>query len=319
MTKKEFKWAMQCGLGRCIQELKTCGNIEKYRDIVLWGCTHNLAYDAQCEGTRSYYLYKLVKCYPDIDFFVDAVIPYFYRSIAKSDWSFAQFCDFLGLFAGEGNQTALHALQENYRRMYTLLKKRKRKLSDRTISVRDNLETLCIAIVGIADYKEDCEVAYYRMVEDLGCLMLDNPLFDHWNFDWFQACWEDEFGKAKIRKQLEQRAENAKGTKFYFTSILREEENRDKYAVKRKGKIEAMTSEDIYGLLRDGGRVGRDIPIMRAHIMRRKGKEKEVKKLAVYYQKETDLTVKSQLLRLLANRYCADLLDVAVVIADSKS
>lgn len=47
--------------------------------------------------------------------------------------------------------------------------------------------TPCIAIVNIADYKEDCEVAYYRMVEDLGCLMLDNPLFDHWNFDCFQA------------------------------------------------------------------------------------------------------------------------------------
>ena len=89
MTKKEFKRAMQCGLGRCIQELKTCDNIEKYRDIVLWGCTHNLAYDAQCEGTRSYYLYKLAKCYPDVDFFVDAVIPYFYKSIAQSDWKLA--------------------------------------------------------------------------------------------------------------------------------------------------------------------------------------------------------------------------------------
>lgn len=219
MTKKEFKRAMQCGLGRCIQELKTCGNIEKYRDSILWGCTHNLAYDAQCEGTRSYYLYKLVKCYPDADFFVDAVIPYFYKSIAKSDWSFEQFCDFLGLFAGEGNQTALHALQENYRRMYALLKTRKRKLSDGTLTVRDNFETLCIAIVNIADYKEDCEDAYFRMVEDLGCLMLDNPLFDYWDFDWFQAFWEDEFGKAKIRKQLEQRAENAKLQKNAFRAL----------------------------------------------------------------------------------------------------
>lgn len=319
MTKKEFKRAMQCGLGRCIQELKTCGNIEKYRDIVLWGCTHNLAYDAQCEGTRSYYLYKLVKCYPDADFFVDAVIPYFYRSIAKSDWSFDQFCDFLGLFAGEGNQTALHALQDNYRRIYAILKNRKRRLSDRTISVRDNFETLCIAMVNIADYKEDCEDAYFRMVEDLGCLMLDNPLFDHWNFDWFQACWEDEFGKAKIRKQLEKRTKNAKGTKAYFASMLREEENRDKYAVKRREKIENMTSREIYRLLQNGGRVGSDIPIMPAPIMMRNGKEKEVKKLVVYYQRETDMALKSQLLRLLANRYCADLLDAAVVIADSKS
>ncbi|MDE6625267.1 MAG: hypothetical protein K2K56_02720 [Lachnospiraceae bacterium] len=322
MTKKEFKRAMQCGLGRCIQELKTCGNIEKYRDIILWGCTHNLAYDAQCEGTRSYYLYKLVKCYPDTDFFVDAVIPYFYKSIARSDWSFDQFCDFLGWFAGEGNPTALHALQENYRRMYDVLKVRKRRLSDGILPVRDNFEKLCIDIVNMPDYKEDCEAAYFRMVEELGCLILDNPLFETWGFDWFQACWENEFGKAKIRKQLEKRAENAKGTKVYFASMLKKEDNRDRYAVKRREKIENMTAREIYRLLQNGGKIGwvrSDIPIMLAPIMRRNGKEKEVKKLAAYYQRETDLVLKSQLLRFLANRYCTDLLDMAAVIADSKS
>ena len=50
MTKKEFKRAMQCGLGRCIQELQTTREPEKYKDAVLWACTHESAYDAQCEG-----------------------------------------------------------------------------------------------------------------------------------------------------------------------------------------------------------------------------------------------------------------------------
>lgn len=319
MTKKEFKRAMQCGLGRCIQELKTSGNMEKYRDIILWGCTHNLAYDAQCEGTRSYYLYKLVKCYPDADIFVDAVIPYFYKSIAKSDWSFDQFCNFLGLFAGEGNQAALQALQENYRRMYAILKTRKRRLSDGTLSVRDNFERLCIAIVNIAAYKEDCESAYFRVVEDLGCLIFDNPLFDSWSFDWFQAHWENEFGKARIYKLLRERAKNATGTEVYFTSMLEEKENRDRYTVKRREKAANMTAREIYQLLQNGGMIDRHGWIMLAPVMRRRGNEKEVEKLAAYYRRENDLSLKSQLLRLLANRYCADLLDAAAVIADSKS
>lgn len=36
MTKKEFKRAMLCGLGRCIPELRETGDKEKYRNLVLW-------------------------------------------------------------------------------------------------------------------------------------------------------------------------------------------------------------------------------------------------------------------------------------------
>lgn len=42
MTKKEFKEAMTRGLGRCILELDHTEDVEKYREIVLWGCAHDL-------------------------------------------------------------------------------------------------------------------------------------------------------------------------------------------------------------------------------------------------------------------------------------
>ncbi|MBQ4428780.1 MAG: hypothetical protein II871_03300 [Clostridia bacterium] len=48
MNKKEFKRAMLCGLGRCI--LACQNDPERYRAEVMWGCTHQLAYDAQCEA-----------------------------------------------------------------------------------------------------------------------------------------------------------------------------------------------------------------------------------------------------------------------------
>ena len=62
MTKKEFKAAMRRGLGRCVMAVRQ--KPEKYRDIVLWACKRNLAYDAQSEGTRSWYAYTMAEYLP---------------------------------------------------------------------------------------------------------------------------------------------------------------------------------------------------------------------------------------------------------------
>ena len=59
MNKKDFKTCMQQGRGGWVLALKSEKNIEKYKDIVLWGCLHNLGYDTQCEGTRAEYVYEL--------------------------------------------------------------------------------------------------------------------------------------------------------------------------------------------------------------------------------------------------------------------
>lgn len=48
MTKKAFKEAMKRGLGRCILELQKAEDPQRYREAVLWGCTHHLSYDTQC-------------------------------------------------------------------------------------------------------------------------------------------------------------------------------------------------------------------------------------------------------------------------------
>ena len=65
MTKKEFKYRMERGLGSCIVELKRTPDKARYKDIIIWGCKHVLAYDAQCEGTRSRYLYQMIELYED--------------------------------------------------------------------------------------------------------------------------------------------------------------------------------------------------------------------------------------------------------------
>ena len=71
MNKKDFKICMQQGRGGCVLALKSEKNIEKYKDIILWGCLHNLAYDPQCEhGTRAEYIYNLSKYFNDEDYFI---------------------------------------------------------------------------------------------------------------------------------------------------------------------------------------------------------------------------------------------------------
>lgn len=70
MTKKDFKEAVLRGHGRCIQAVQE--KPEKYRDIVLWACQRNISYDAQCEGTRSWYVYTMASVYPDKEIFINA-------------------------------------------------------------------------------------------------------------------------------------------------------------------------------------------------------------------------------------------------------
>ena len=70
MTKKEFKEAMLRGLGRCVLAVRA--EPEKYRDLVLWACKRDFAYDAQIEGTRSWYTYTLANAYPDKETFLNA-------------------------------------------------------------------------------------------------------------------------------------------------------------------------------------------------------------------------------------------------------
>ena len=79
---------MQQGLGRCVLALREAENIEKYRDIVLWGCLHNLSYDTQCEGTRAAYIYQLVSFFHDDAYFVAPTIAAFGKLPRHHDWTF---------------------------------------------------------------------------------------------------------------------------------------------------------------------------------------------------------------------------------------
>ncbi len=319
MTKKEFKRAMCCGLGRCILELETGKDKEAYRDIVLWGCTRALAYDVQCEGTRGWYLYRLARCFPDADYFVEQTIPHFYRSSDKAGWAFDQFCDFLGMFAGDENRAARHALWANYHRMYELLRSKRRRLSNGRLPLFENFEALCIALVRIGVTREGAEAVFIRVVQDVGNLMLENPLLHTWSFDWFQACQEHEFGTSGIRRILTRRAKESAGVAYYVAAMLREQKGREAQSCERREARANLTAREVWEKLRDGAETDRLFFVMQTRLMMRRGSADDVQKLAGLYRAERAPHLRARLLELFANRDCADLLDAETVILDAKS
>ena len=320
MTKKEFKRTVQCGLGRCVQELQTTQNLEKYRDIVLWACTHESAYDAQCEGPKSRHLYEMVKCFPDRQPFVEAAAVYFDKNIFDYGWGFSYACCFLELAAQDGNLYAAGILKKYFGMMYEMLKHPNRHISEDIPPLCYNFSVLCISVVRLAHTEDEWEKRYFKVMEELGFLFLKNPRLCYWHFETFQWYGEDKCGKANIRRRIKEKAKNNRGIQSYLSSMEKQEEYwKNEGDEPRRKKQEALTADNIYHNLKEGGRVGRTVPIMAASMMLKKGKTEEVRELTAYYQKETDLSLRSQLLRLLEKGKCPEFLDAKTVIRDSRS
>lgn len=175
MNKIEFKNAMLCGLGRCVLACRK--DPERYRSEVLWGCTHQLAYDAQCEGTHAWFLHELVSCYPDKTPFRDAAINALFKK-SMHGWLQLQIEEFLHYLADDGDKIAEKAIWDKYVDMYSALRARKRRPTYCCFKLRDDYEFLAIDL--------SCEVENtFRIASDMGRLMCKNPIYDARDFDEF--------------------------------------------------------------------------------------------------------------------------------------
>ena len=112
MTKKEFKETMLRGLGRCVIAVRK--EPEKYRELVLWACKRNFAYDAQSEGTRSWYTYTMANAYPDQETFIAATAEALKKYRPNNGWDLLHLSEILMFFAMDGYESARQALEEKY-------------------------------------------------------------------------------------------------------------------------------------------------------------------------------------------------------------
>ena len=290
MNKKDFKFCMQQGRGQCHLTLKNETNIEKYKEIVLWGCLHNLAYDAQCEGTRAEYVYNLTKFFNDEDYFLLPIINAFETLPNRRDWLFYHFSTQLSLFASNGNERARHAIQRKYDQLFSiLLNKRSFRSYD---FERDNFERLCIALLPLGDANIN-----YKMICDMGRLFRENPHYDCDYFDWFCSCIEGDLGKERLHRLLKHDSTKSADIKCFYESYLKlkEEENKRKLA---RRPMEAPSVEKIKEEVSSSGKLS---PYSRVSFSRCAEAE-ERKKLAEEAVAEADLDKKAELLSAFAFR-----------------
>lgn len=189
MTKKDFKAAMLRGLGRCIRAVQQ--EPEKYRDIVLWACKRNIAYDAQSEGTRSWYIYTMASSYPDKETFINAAAEAFKKYRPNDGWDLLHLSELLMFFAQDGYESARQAVEEKYKELLTAMHTRKRR-PNRVFHELSDLEQLGLVLT--VD-----RASFLRIAGDFGSLYREKQYMLDGDFACFFVCKGDQYKKTMER------------------------------------------------------------------------------------------------------------------------
>lgn len=177
MTQKQFKESLLRGQGRCIKAVQS--DPDKYYSTVLWACSHEIAFDPQCEGTRAWFVYQLIDCYSDKRPFMEAAVASIRKSKPNVGWKILYLAELLLYFASDGDRVAEQALWSKYEELYITLLTTKR-LPKGVFSARDDFAMLCQVLA-------DNKTAMVKIAEDIGNLYLSNEIFDGRDFDWLFA------------------------------------------------------------------------------------------------------------------------------------
>lgn len=228
MTKKEFKLAIQRGLGRGILAVRE--EPERFRALVLWACGRNLAFDTQCEGTRAWYVYQMVCTYPDKAPFRALAAE---RLIAKQPdggWDVSYYAELLSCFAMDGDTAAEETLWKKYQALLDVLQACKRRSRKHRMCL-DDFEPLCVAL----SWREE---NYRRIANDVGQLFLQSKLFDAWDFAWLYYSRE-----AGVHQRLVRNAKNSPALRAYLNTLeqLKQQEET------RQTKSAAVDLESLSG------------------------------------------------------------------------
>ena len=284
MNKKDFKFCMQQGRGLCHLVLQNEKDIAKYKDIVLWGCLHNLSYDTQCEGVRAEYVYHLTSFFCDEAYFVAPIIKAFASLPNRENDLFQHLSKLLSLFAKSGDEDAQLAIKQKYDALYSILLN-KCTFDDYDFE-RDNFERLCIALRHFGDTDNK-----FKIVCDLGQLIRENSHYDCDCFDWFCFCLENDFGKDGLQTFLSENSQKSDAIKCFYESYLQlKKANSNKH--KPTNLVKAPSVEEIKNEIASTGRIA---PISKVRFSRRADTAMR-KELAKEALAEVDLDKKAELL-----------------------
>ena len=222
MTKKEFRQYMLKGRGCCIQAVRS--NPERYRTEVLWACAHEISFDAQCEGSRAWYVYHMIDCYADKTPFLNALISALDHARSTGGWKLQYLGEVLVHFMLDGYPEAETALWRKYDQLYAMLRSKKRQ-PRRYFAERDDFAALCLDL-------GERRQAMVRIAQDIGRLYRENGIYSGWHFDWLYV----QNGK-RILKTLERKAARCENIAAYLRESRRVEEEEYQQRKSREASI----------------------------------------------------------------------------------
>lgn len=188
MTEEQFHEAMLRGQGRCILAAKA--NPDRYRSEVLWACSHEIAYDPQCEGTRSWLLSSLIDCYEDKNSFVNALTESLELSRSNGGWEILYLAEVLRNLSNDGDNMAKVALWRKYEKLYERLS----MITERPEGIFFECEDFSMLCQVLGETKE----GMIRIAEDIGRLYCEKKTVDARDFDWLFDTHGEQFRRTLI-------------------------------------------------------------------------------------------------------------------------
>lgn len=232
MTKKAFKSAMLRGLGRCVIAVRQ--EPEKYRDLVFWACQRNIAYDAQCEGSRSWYVYTMASVYPNKEPFIAAAADALRKCPLHRGWDLLYLSELLIFFSEDVGRPARKAVVDKYREVLAKMFARKRRAYPvfHELAALEQLGLVLSTSPG----------PFLRACSDFGKLYGQKPFLEDGDFEWFFNT------KGKIFRADMKRAAKKDGDIARF--LQREQAFADEWAAKTerwKQQRETVSPETLTG------------------------------------------------------------------------
>lgn len=222
MTLKQFKRAINRGLGSAIIELKQNeGKNQKYREAVLYACTHGTWFDAQTEDGRQYYLYEAIELVGEREYFLKAIIAR--MKTADSYKLVAHLAGLLYAFWDKGYDVGGTAIQEKFDD-YLLKITRIRSVHYRGF-LADTLTLLALWLCDIYGIK-----GFYRCAEKTGLAVRKYPNKNIITLTWLIPGCKDKFGKS-FMERFEKKAMKFDGIRVLFDKWKREDDE-DSYGLK---------------------------------------------------------------------------------------
>jgi hypothetical protein len=116
MEVDEFQRVLNLGLGRAILHLqKHPASRSLYRDVILYACLNNIAYDPQTEGDRTEYLVESIRLSDEAEFYREQILHEFAHLRPSDDWTTEQFFYLAFRFAQQGHEYARQLLYQKYK------------------------------------------------------------------------------------------------------------------------------------------------------------------------------------------------------------